>query len=138
MRADRLLSILLLLQSHGRLPARALAERLEVSERTVHRDMESLAMAGVPVYAERGRHGGWALTEPYRTDLTGLTEFELRSVVLASAPAISRVLASARAPCSSCSPRSPRLAGVRLRRRAATCTSIRPAGVAPRRQPRTR
>ncbi|HYH92086.1 MAG TPA: WYL domain-containing protein [Candidatus Saccharimonadales bacterium] len=86
MRADRLLSILLLLQAHGRLPARELAERLEVSERTVHRDMESLSMAGVPVYAERGRHGGWALTEPYRTDLTGLTESELRSVVLASAP----------------------------------------------------
>jgi len=88
MRADRLLSILLLLQAHGRLSARVLAERLEVSERTVHRDMESLSMAGVPVYAERGRKGGWTLTEAYRTDLTGLTESELRSVVIASAPGV--------------------------------------------------
>src|SRR5688500_4141594 len=90
MRADRLLSILLLLQAHGRLPARRLAERLEVSERTILRDMEALSIAGVPVYAERGRHGGWALTDDYRTDLTGLTETELRSVMLATAP---RVLA---------------------------------------------
>ena len=88
MRADRLLSILLLLQAHGRLSARTLAERLEVSERTVHRDMESLSMAGVPVYAERGRRGGWTLSEAYRTDLTGLTEAELRSVVLATAPGV--------------------------------------------------
>lgn len=87
-RADRLLSILLLLQTHGRLPARALAERLEVSERTVHRDMEALAIAGVPVYAETGRHGGWALVDSYRTDLTGLTEAELRSLVIASAPGV--------------------------------------------------
>lgn len=85
MRADRLLSILLLLQEHGRLSARRLAERLEVSERTVHRDMEALAMAGVPVWAQPGRHGGWELAEGYRTDLTGLSEGELRSLVLAGA-----------------------------------------------------
>ena len=88
MRADRLLSILLLLQAHGRLSARSLAERLEVSERTVHRDMEALAMAGVPVWAQTGRNGGWALTEDYRTDLTGLTEAELRSLVVAGAPGV--------------------------------------------------
>lgn len=88
MRADRLLSILLLLQAHGRLSARALAERLEVSERTVHRDMESLSMAGVPVYAEKGRRGGWSLVDTYRTDLTGMTEAELRSLVIASAPGV--------------------------------------------------
>lgn len=84
-RADRLLSILLLLQEHGRLSARRLAERLEVSERTVHRDMEALAMAGVPVWAQPGRRGGWELADGYRTDLTGLSEGELRSLVLASA-----------------------------------------------------
>ncbi len=88
MRADRLLAILLLLQSQGRLTARLLAERLEVSERTINRDMEALSIAGVPVYAERGRHGGWELAEAYRTDLTGLTESELRSLVLGSARAV--------------------------------------------------
>jgi predicted DNA-binding transcriptional regulator YafY len=87
-RADRLLSILLLLQAHGRLPARELADRLEVSERTILRDMDALSTAGVPVYAERGRRGGWQLTDDYRTDLTGLTESELRSVMLSPAPAI--------------------------------------------------
>jgi predicted DNA-binding transcriptional regulator YafY len=88
MRADRLLSILLLLQANGRLSARALAERLEVSERTVHRDMEALSMSGVPVFAQTGRHGGWALVDEYRTDLTGLTESELRSLVIATAPSV--------------------------------------------------
>src|SRR5690348_8943919 len=92
MRADRLLSILLLLQAHGRMSARALAERLEVSERTVHRDMEALAIAGVPVWAQPGRRGGWSLTEDYRTDLTGLTEAELRSLVVAGAPGVLRGL----------------------------------------------
>jgi predicted DNA-binding transcriptional regulator YafY len=88
MRADRLLSILLLLQAHGRLSARALADRLEVSVRTVHRDMEALAMAGVPVWAQPGRRGGWELSEAYRTDLTGLTEAELRSLVIAGSPTV--------------------------------------------------
>ena len=88
MRADRLLSILLLLQAHGRMSAPALAKRLEVSQRTVHRDMESLSQAGVPVFAERGRRGGWALLDSYRTDLTGLTESELRSLVIASVPGV--------------------------------------------------
>ena len=87
-RADRLLSILLLLQGHGRLPAAQLAERLEVSQRTISRDMEALSMAGVPVYAERGRHGGWVLAEDYRTDLTGLSEPELRSLVIGATPRI--------------------------------------------------
>ncbi|MED4751992.1 YafY family protein [Brevibacillus choshinensis] len=84
MRADRLVSILLLLQNHGRMTAKELAEKLEVSERTIHRDMEALSMAGIPVFAERGANGGWILTEGYRTDLTGLKMSELQSLLLVS------------------------------------------------------
>jgi predicted DNA-binding transcriptional regulator YafY len=83
MRADRLLSILLLLETHQRLTGRELARRLEVSERTIHRDMEALGMAGVPVTAERGTGGGWSLLEGYRTNLTGLTEAEMQALLLA-------------------------------------------------------
>ncbi|MFZ5814433.1 MAG: helix-turn-helix transcriptional regulator [Bacillota bacterium] len=79
MRADRLLSILLLLQVHRRMTAGELARRLEVSERTIHRDMEALSAAGVPVYAERGSGGGWALPEGYETNLTGMTPAEVAS-----------------------------------------------------------
>src|SRR5262245_42554411 len=82
MRADRLLSILLLLQVHRRMTAGALAERLEVSPRTIHRDMEALGMAGVPVYAERGAGGGWVLPDSFRTDVAGLTEPEIQSLVV--------------------------------------------------------
>ncbi len=74
MRADRLISILLLLQIHTRITARALAERLEVSERMILRDMEALSFAGIPVFAERGTGGVWSLTENYRTNLTGLND----------------------------------------------------------------
>lgn len=82
MRADRLLSILLLLQNQGRMTSRELAEKLEVSERTIHRDMEALSAAGVPVYSERGACGGWALSEGYRTNLTGLKSEEIQSLLL--------------------------------------------------------
>jgi predicted DNA-binding transcriptional regulator YafY len=82
MRADRLLSILLLLQVHRRVTARELAARLEVSERTIHRDMEALGMAGVPVVAERGSNGGWSLMEEYRTNLTGLNKDEAQALFL--------------------------------------------------------
>lgn len=82
MRADRLLSIMLLLQVHQRITARELARRLEVSERTIHRDMEALSMAGVPVFAERGSAGGWALVEEYRTNLTGLNKSEIQALFL--------------------------------------------------------
>ncbi len=83
MRADRLLSELLLLQAHGRLTGRELAKRLEVSERTVHRDMEALSAARVPVYALRGARGGWQLDEDWRTQVPGLDEAELRAFLMA-------------------------------------------------------
>ena len=83
MRADRLLSILLLLQVHRRVTARELAKRLEVSERTILRDMEALSGSGVPVVAERGVGGGWSLLEEYQTKLTGLSAAEIQSLFLA-------------------------------------------------------
>src|SRR5256714_4005508 len=85
MRADRLLSIMLLLQIYQRLTARELARRLEVSERTIHRDMEALSTAGVPVVAERGTGGGWALVGGYPANLTGLNGEEIQAL-LADAP----------------------------------------------------
>jgi len=86
MRADRLLSILLLLQANGRMTARTLADRLEVSERTILRDMEALGTAGVPLTAERGAGGGWRLIDGYQTKLTGLTSPEIQSLFLARPP----------------------------------------------------
>ena len=80
MRADRLLSIMLLLQIYQRLTAGELARRLEVSERTIHRDMEALSTAGVPVEALRGTGGGWALVDGYRTNLTGLNGDEIQTL----------------------------------------------------------
>jgi predicted DNA-binding transcriptional regulator YafY len=86
MRADRLLSIMLLLQVNRKLTAAQLAKRLEVSPRTIHRDMEALSMAGVPVYAERGGDGGWVLPDSFRTEVTGLTDSEVQALFL-SVPA---------------------------------------------------
>jgi predicted DNA-binding transcriptional regulator YafY len=82
LKADRLLSTLLLLQAHGRITGRELARRLEVSIRTVHRDMEALAASGVPVYALRGAAGGWQLDEDWRTRVPGLDEAELRALMM--------------------------------------------------------
>ncbi|MFF9330968.1 helix-turn-helix transcriptional regulator [Streptomyces albogriseolus] len=83
MRADRLVSLVLLLRQRGRMTAETLARELEVSTRTVLRDMEALSAAGVPVYAERGRHGGFALLPDFQTALTGLNHDEALALVVA-------------------------------------------------------
>jgi predicted DNA-binding transcriptional regulator YafY len=86
-RASRLVSLLLLLQARGRLTAEQLAEELEVSVRTIYRDVQSLHAAGVPLYGEAGENGGYRLVDGYRTRLTGLTAGEAETVFLAGLPA---------------------------------------------------
>jgi predicted DNA-binding transcriptional regulator YafY len=87
MRADRLLSLLMLLQTRGTQTARSLAAQLEVTERTIYRDVTALSAAGIPVYTERGPGGGIALVEDYRTNLTGLNADEVRALFMLSIPA---------------------------------------------------
>lgn len=86
MRADRLLSLMLLLQTRRQMTAEELAEELEVSKRTIYRDIEALSVAGVPVYANGGPGGGYALLDNYRTTLTGLNEAEIRALFMLTIP----------------------------------------------------
>jgi predicted DNA-binding transcriptional regulator YafY len=103
MRASRLLSILLTLQARGRLTAAGMAEELEVSERTIYRDIDQLSAAGIPVIADRGRAGGFKLADGFRTQLTGFTEGEAEALFLAGLPGpaaelgLSELMAMARA-----------------------------------------
>jgi len=87
MRADRLVATLLLLQARTRVTAAEVAAELEVSERTARRDLEALSAAGIPVYAQPGRNGGWELVGGARTDLTGLTADEARALFQVAGPA---------------------------------------------------
>ncbi|MDX8036964.1 YafY family protein [Lentzea sp. BCCO 10_0856] len=89
MRADRLVATLLLMQARGRVTAAELAEELEVSLATARRDLEALSSAGVPVYPQPGRGGGWSLIGGARTDLSGLTSAEAQALFLIAGPAAS-------------------------------------------------
>src|ERR671939_1520315 len=86
MRADRLVAILLMLQARGQVTAAEVAAELEISERTARRDLEALGMAGLPIYSRQGRNGGWQLLGGARTDLSGLTAAEARTLFLVAGP----------------------------------------------------
>src|SRR5947207_1806983 len=87
MRADRLVAILLLLQTRGQVTAAEVALELEVSERTARRDLDALGTAGLPIYSTQGRNGGWRLAGGGRTDLSGLTASEAQALFLVAGPA---------------------------------------------------
>src|SRR5579863_6855031 len=83
MKADRLMSVLLLLQARGQVTERELAEQLEVSQRTIHRDLEALSAARIPVSAMRGAQGGWQLEKGWRTQVPSLDESEIHALLMA-------------------------------------------------------
>lgn len=89
MRADRLVAILMLLQTRGQVTAAEVAAELEVSERTARRDLDALGVAGLPIYSRQGRNGGWQLAGGGRTDLSGLTAAEARALFLVAGPSSS-------------------------------------------------
>lgn len=123
MRASRLVQLLLLLQANGRMTAAQLAERLEVSVRTIYRDLEALSGAGVPVYAEPGPGGGCQLVDGYRTRLTGLTADEAQAMALSGLPGaaaelgLGTVLAAAQVKVDAAMPPELRGRAVRMRER---------------------
>lgn len=84
MRADRLVSLMMLLQTRGKMTTQALAEELEVSRRTILRDVDALSYAGIPIYAEGGHGGGVSLDKNYRVKLTGLNEAEVQALILST------------------------------------------------------
>jgi predicted DNA-binding transcriptional regulator YafY len=86
MRADRLVAILMLLQTRGQVTAAEVAEELEISERTARRDLDALGVAGLPIYSVQGRGGGWRLLGGGKTDLSGLTAAEARALFLVAGP----------------------------------------------------
>src|SRR5437660_9750789 len=108
MKASRLLSILMLLQARGRMTANALAQTMEVSPRTILRDIDQLSAAGVPLWGERGRQGGFQLRAGWSTELTGMTEPEAAALLLAGLPGPATELGL----------------GARLRRRDSRCLRV--------------
>ncbi|MCR8895819.1 WYL domain-containing protein [Gordonia sp. GONU] len=124
MRAERLIAVLMLLKKHDRVTASTIAVELGVSERTVLRDIEALSLSGVPVYAERGRHGGFSLVPGYRTDLTGLTVEEATALLAGTGRLDSPAFASAMRKVTAALPEAYRGSAVRAAQR----VLVRPEG----------